>query len=802
MSNFIPNEIKKIVPRDPPWIDRNLKSMLKKKDKHYRNYKKHGYREEDKATLEALRTECKESIETAKKLYLKKLADSLNDATTTPKSYWKIIYRIMNKTRAPKIPPLLDGGTFIINCKEKAKLFNDFFSKQCTLIINESILPDFHYITEARINSIEITRESILAVIRSLNPNKATGCDEISGQMLRICDESVVMPLMIIFNNILECSVYPDQWKLANVVPIHKKEDKQLVKNYRPISLLPICGKIFEKLIFDGLYLYLVSNNLITKNQSGFVPGDSCTNQLLFLINEIHEAFEDPKSLEVRAVFLDISKAFDKVWHDGLIFKLRQNGVSGKLLNFFQSYLSNRKQRVAINGFYSEFADIESGVPQGSVLGPLLFLVYINDLEKDIKSNVKFFADDTMLYSIVKDPTQSASDLNHDLEKINQWANQWKMAFNPDPNKQANEVLFSCKTKSVDHPQIFFNGFPVVQVKETKHLGLILQFKLNFEKHLFEKMKKAKRIIGMIKHLNYLLPLKTLNQMYKSLVRPHLDYCDIIYHIPQTVHPQSVGGGITLNCHMERVEQIQYQAALAVTGAWQGSDRVKLYEELGWETLNDRRMLRRILQLHKIVDGKTPSYLRQSLPQMETKSSKFFPALNLPNQFPTKYGTDRYLQSFFPDATKNWNCIITDFRELPSFEELKKHLISLYRPITKPTFNIHNSALRYIFQLRLGLSHLRHHKKRHNFADTPSDVCLCKGGIEDTRHFLTSCTFYITHREILIACVESILIKYDLTVTNFVDLLLYGHSSLSDTENANILLATLEFITKTKRFAK
>ena len=144
-----------------------------------------------------------------------------------------------------------------------------------------------------------------------------------------------------------------------------------------------------------------------------------------------------------------------------------------------------------MNGFYSEFADIESGVPQGSVLGPLLFLVYINDLEKDIKSNVKFFADDTMLYSIVKDPKLSASDLNHDLEKINQWANQWKMAFNPDPNKQANEVLFSCKTKKVDHPPISFNGFPVVQVKETKHLGLVLQFKLNFEKHLSEKIKKS-----------------------------------------------------------------------------------------------------------------------------------------------------------------------------------------------------------------------------------------------------------------------------------------------------------------------
>ena len=120
----------------------------------------------------------------------------------------------------------------------------------------------------------------------------------------------------------------------------------------------------------------------------------------------------------------------------------------------------------------------------------------------------------------------------------------------------------------------------MVQVKETKHLGLILQFKLNFVKHLFEKMKKAKRIIGMIKHLNYLLPLKTLNQMYKSLVRPHLDYCDIIYHIPQTVHPQSVNGGITLNCHMERVEQIQYQAALAVTGVWHLTGICKVFFQM------------------------------------------------------------------------------------------------------------------------------------------------------------------------------------------------------------------------------
>ena len=155
---------------------------------------------------------------------------------------------------------------------------------------------------------------------------------------------------------------------------------------------------MFEKIIFNNLYSYLNANNLITKNQSGFRPGDSTTSQLLYLVDEIHKAFEDPKSLEVRAVFPDISKAFDKVWHDGLIFKLEQNGISGSLLKLFKNYLHNRKQRVVLNGFYSEYSLIESGVPQGSVLCPLLFLIYINDLERNTKSNIKFFADDTILF--------------------------------------------------------------------------------------------------------------------------------------------------------------------------------------------------------------------------------------------------------------------------------------------------------------------------------------------------------------------------------------------------------------------
>ena len=249
----------------------------------------------------------------------------------------------MNKCRAPKIPPLLVNNLFILNCREKARFFNDYFSQQCKPLINNSVLPIFRSLTNKKINHVTIGNDDIVSLIRKINPNKATGSDGISGKILLLFDESVILPLQIIFTNILSTSLYPDMWKLANVTPILKKGDKQLIKNYRPISLLPICRKIFEKIIFNNLYAYLHTNNLISKNQSGFRPGDSTTNKQLYLLDEIHQAFDSTESLEVKAVFLDISKAFDKVWHEGLIFKLEQNGVSGNMLKLFQNYLSNRK---------------------------------------------------------------------------------------------------------------------------------------------------------------------------------------------------------------------------------------------------------------------------------------------------------------------------------------------------------------------------------------------------------------------------------------------------------------------------
>ena len=155
--------------------------------------------------------------------------------------------------------------------------------------------------------------------------------------------------------------------KKANVVPVHKKGDKQVLKTYRPVSLLSICGKIFERLIYNNLFEYFIKNNLISQNQSGFKPGDSCLNQLISITHEIYQYFDD--GLEVRGGFFDISKAFDKVWHEGLIYKLKQNGVKDKLLETLTNFLNDRKQRVVLNGQHSKWANIEAGVPQGSILG-------------------------------------------------------------------------------------------------------------------------------------------------------------------------------------------------------------------------------------------------------------------------------------------------------------------------------------------------------------------------------------------------------------------------------------------------
>ena len=213
------------------------------------------------------------------------------------------------------------------------------------------------------------------------------------------------------------------------------------------------------------MFTFFTENNLISPNQSGFRPGDSCVNQLLAITHEIYKSFDE--RFEVRGVFLDISKALDKVWHEGLLLKLNQNGISGNLLKLLRDFLSSRKQRVVLNGQHSSWDNVNAGVPQGSILGPLLFLIYINDLSNDLSSNCKLFADDTSLFSVVNNIHTSATTLSQDLKAITKWAFQWKMIFNPDLSKQAQEVIFSRKIKKLLHPTLLFNNIPLNNSLET-----------------------------------------------------------------------------------------------------------------------------------------------------------------------------------------------------------------------------------------------------------------------------------------------------------------------------------------------
>ena len=200
----------------------------------------------------------------------------------------------------------------------------------------------------------------------------------ISIRMIKLCHISICKPLEIIFQNCLRSGRFPSEWKKVNVVPTFKKGDKQCIKNYRPISLLPVCGKVFERLLYDNLFPFFSENDLLSLKQSGFRPGSSCTNRLLSIAHEILSAFDD--NHEVRGVFLDISKVFDRVWHEGLLFQLRQNGISEKLITLIKDFFRCRKQRVVLNDQHLSRADVKVGVLQRAILGPLLFLIYINDL--------------------------------------------------------------------------------------------------------------------------------------------------------------------------------------------------------------------------------------------------------------------------------------------------------------------------------------------------------------------------------------------------------------------------------------
>ena len=647
--------------------------------------------------FKALQYQLNISIDESKEKYYTKLSSRLADPLTSPKNILK-----QQQKKIPCIPPLFHENKFITDFKEKDELFNHFFVNQCSLLSNNSVLPtNLPQLKSKCLDSIHFSSSDIVKIISRLDPNKAHGHDMFSIRMIKLCGNSICKPLSIIFKDCLSEGKFPHEWKKANVVPVHKKGNKQSLENYRPISLLPICSKIFERLIYNEMFTFFTENDLISPNQSGFRPGESCVNQLLAITHEIYKSFDE--GFEVRGVSLDISKAFDKVWHEGLLLKLNQNCVTGNLLKLLRDFLSYRKQRVVLNSQHSSWDNVNAEVPQGSVLGLLLFLIYINDLSNNLSSNCKLFADDTSLFSVVNNIHTSATTLSQDLKAITNWAFQWKMIFNPDLSKQVQEVIFSRKIKKLLHPTLLFNNIPLNNSLFQKHLGLTLDIKLNFSEHIKSITKKISKTMGLLRKFQQILPRSTLLTIYKTFIRCRLDYADIIYDQAYN------------SAFHDKLESIQYNACLAITGAIRGTSTEKIFQELGLELLKSRRWFRKLCHFYKIFNDKSHSYLFSLIPNFNRVHNTRL-SYNIP---PIKVKHDCFKNSFFPSAISDRNKLDLNIRNSESLNAFKKKLLNFIRPCGNSIFDIHNPlGIKFLTRLRPDLSPLHEHKFRHCFQDT------------------------------------------------------------------------------------
>lgn len=510
-EQYVPNGRRVRKTKNAAWMKRNILRGIKRRGRLWRNYVERPTHENRCLYIKQRNQTCAE-IKGAKRDFEFKLADNIKE---DPKSFYAYV-RTKSKSKSG-IGPLKDENGRVIDGNDvMAQLLNNYFSSVFTREDLENIPHTEENDDEHILCDIDITAERVFKAIGNMKLNKAAGPDELTSTFIKGSVDGVVLPLVDIFRKSFEEGEIPQDWKMADVTAIYKKGNRSDSGNYRPVSLTSNIGKILERIFKEDIVKFLEENSKIRNTQHGFRSKRSCLTNLLEFMEYVAKRLDEGKPVD--SIYLDFQKAFDKVPHRRLLVKLKAIGIRGKLLKWIKHWLSGRKQRVVINGVESDWRDVLSGVPQGSILGPLLFIIYINDIDEGIFNKILKFADDTKLVGKVGS-MEDIEELRKDLARLFEWSEKWQMKFNLDKCKVMH--IGSRNSKA----EYLIGGKKLDTITEEKDLGVIISSNFKVANQCRKAANKGNQILGLINRAISCKGKRVILSLYKALVRPHLEYC-------------------------------------------------------------------------------------------------------------------------------------------------------------------------------------------------------------------------------------------------------------------------------------
>ena len=495
-----------------------LIALIQSKRKAFRYFKKFPTTENMKA-YHYLRNLVNAEIIKAKRMRETEIAKLVK---TNPKMF----YRYVNNQIKPveTVANLLkNNNEYTKNDQEKADTLNEFFS---SVFVKESDdeTPDFNFDYKSETSHIDITEDDVFKALKNLNISKSPGPDGMHPRVLKELARELAHPLHRLFNKSIQEGRIPDKWKVASVKPLFKKGRKDQAGNYRPVSLTSITCKLFETFVRDALYKHLLENSILSDVQYGFCKQRSTVSQLLVTLNEWFYHLDNRTPVD--ALYLDFKKAFDSVPHKRLLTKLHGYGIRGKVLQWVESFLTNRVQYVDVNNNISEEVPVTSGVPQGSVLGPCLFIYFINDLPEVVKCLMMIFADDTKAYRPIYS-IKDNEDLQMSLDNLVLWTKKWLIGFNSEKCK-----VLHLGSNNPKYKYTITNNDIISILKETtceKDIGVYVDSNLNFDTHVTNTVKSARKLTGLLcRTISYKSP-EVMLPLYKSLVRMILEHANVVW---------------------------------------------------------------------------------------------------------------------------------------------------------------------------------------------------------------------------------------------------------------------------------